>query len=107
MIDSRACFSFQPGMPSKLRYQNTVAALVIFSLVGGYYAGTAAKGHWTFFSWHPLLMTCGMVGLAGIGAMTKKMGGYNNTKVRNSRPHRGMVYDIAISFVKRRLRAGI
>jgi hypothetical protein len=70
-------------MPSTQQYWITVAALAIFSLVGGYYAATAAKGEWTFFSWHPMLMTCGMVGLAGIGAMTKKMGGYNNTKVRN------------------------
>jgi hypothetical protein len=69
-------------MPSTLRYQVTVAALIIFSLAGGYYAGTVAKGQWSFFAWHPMLMTCGMVGLAGIGAMTKKLGGYNNTKVR-------------------------
>jgi hypothetical protein len=75
-------FLFQPSKPSTLRYQATVAALVIFSLAGGYYAGTAAKGQWSFFAWHPMLMTCGMVGLAGIGAMTKKLGGYNNTKVR-------------------------
>jgi hypothetical protein len=27
-------------------------------------------------------MTCGMVGSAGIGALTKKLGGYTNTKVR-------------------------
>jgi hypothetical protein len=83
MSDSRVFFLSQPAIPSTLRYQTTVAALVIFSLAGGYYAGTAAKGQWSFFAWHPMLMMCGMVGLAGIGAMTKKLGGYNNTKVRN------------------------
>jgi hypothetical protein len=90
MSYSRAFFLFQPSKPSILRYQTTVAALVIFSLAGGYYAGTAARGEWSFFAWHPMLMTCGMVGLAGIGAMTKKLGGYNNTKVR-SRLRGGMV----------------
>jgi hypothetical protein len=106
MLYSRACLLFQPGKPSTLRYQVTVAALIIFSLAGGYYAGTAAKGEWSFFAWHPMLMTCGMVGLAGIGAMTKKLGGYNNTKVR-SKPRRGMVFGIALSFVKRRPCEGI
>jgi hypothetical protein len=84
MIDSLPLFlSFKPSMPSTQQYWIRVAALVIFSLVGGYYAGTVVKGEWTFFAWHPFLMTCGMVGMAGVGAVTKKMGGYNNTKVRN------------------------
>ena len=47
----------------------------------GYYAATRPSG--TFrspFSWHPLLMMVGLIGCAGIGAMTKKLGGYSNTK---------------------------
>lgn len=44
-------------------------------------AGIQPTGKWRFFSWHPLLMTIGMVGLMGIGAITKKLGGYTNTKV--------------------------
>ena len=47
----------------------------------GYMAGIQPIGEWRFFSWHPFLMTAGMVGMAGIGAVTKKMGGYDNTKV--------------------------
>lgn len=49
----------------------------------GYTAGIQPSGEWRYFSWHPFLMTTGMVGLSGIGAVTKKMGGYTNTKVRN------------------------
>jgi hypothetical protein len=60
-----------------------VTSLVVFSLLAGYNAGIQPTGVWRFFSWHPFLMTCGMVGLAGIGAITKKLGGYTNTKVRN------------------------
>ena len=46
-------------------------------------AGTQPKGAgWRAFSWHPMLMTCGMVGMVGSAAVTKKLGGYTNTKVR-------------------------
>ena len=47
----------------------------------GYTAGIQPAGEWRFFSWHPLLMTVGMVGCTGVGAVTKKLGGYENTKV--------------------------
>jgi hypothetical protein len=68
-------------MPSPLQYWSVVTALVSFSLVGGYFAGIQPIGEWRYFSWHPFLMTCGMIGLTGIAAMTKKLGGYANTKV--------------------------
>jgi hypothetical protein len=66
---------------AKVPYAFLVAALVVFSLGGGYLAGLQPINQWRFFSWHPLLMTCGMVGCFGIGAVTKKLGGYTNTKV--------------------------
>ena len=44
-------------------------------------AATVGGGWKSPFSWHPFLMTAGMVSFMGIGAMTKKLGGYDNTKV--------------------------
>jgi hypothetical protein len=72
--------------PSATTYNLLVAGLVSFSVAGGYLAGTQPNGEWRFFSWHPLLMTIGMVGLMGIGAITKKLGGYTNTKVNRKTP---------------------
>jgi hypothetical protein len=71
--------------PSATTYNLLVAGLVSFSVAGGYLAGTQPNGEWRFFSWHPLLMTIGMVGLMGIGAITKKLGGYTNTKVNRKK----------------------
>jgi hypothetical protein len=65
-----------------VQYWTVVTALAVFSIGMGYTAGIQPVSQWRFFSWHPFLMTCGMVGLAGIGAVTKKLGGYENTKVR-------------------------
>jgi hypothetical protein len=61
-------------------YWATVAFALVYSLAGGYFAGIQPTSQWRYFSWHPLLMTLGMVGLTSIGAMTKKLGGYVNTK---------------------------
>jgi len=59
-----------------------LAALIAVSLGGGYMAAIQPSGAgWRFFSWHPFLMTTGMVGLAGTSAITKKLGGYTNTKL--------------------------
>jgi hypothetical protein len=61
------------------------AALAIVSLGCGYMAATQPPdAGWRFFSWHPFLMTTGMVGLTGVSAVTKKLGGYTNTKVRRT-----------------------
>jgi hypothetical protein len=56
-------------------------SLLAASIGGGYLAGIQPAGQWRFFSWHPFLMTTSLVGMAGIGAITKKLGGYTNTKV--------------------------
>ena len=80
-LPARARMLYQPQKPSDMQYWTLVVILVAFSLVGGYTAGIQPAGEWRFFSWHPFLMTSGMVALAGVGAVTKKMGGYANTKV--------------------------
>jgi hypothetical protein len=70
------------GKPSPMTYVSIVGSLVLFGLAGGYMVATQPSGGWQQpFSWHPFLMTVGMVSFMGIGAMTKKLGGYDNTKV--------------------------
>jgi hypothetical protein len=67
--------------PSSGTYNALVVAFLLYSVIVGYYAATRPSGIFqTPFSWHPLLMTCGMIGCMGIAALTKKMGGYTNTK---------------------------
>lgn len=65
-----------------MTYTGLVGAFVLFALVGGYLAATTSGSWQTPFSWHPFLMTCGMISMMGVGALTKKLGGYENTKVR-------------------------
>jgi hypothetical protein len=68
-------------MPSQSKYQALVAAFLLYSLIVGYYAATRPNGSFRSpFSFHPLLMTLGMVGCGGIATVTKKLGGYANTK---------------------------
>lgn len=59
-----------------------VASYVLFSLGAGYMAAVQPTGAgWRDFSWHPFLMTSGFVGAFGVATVTKKRGGYTNTKV--------------------------
>mmetsp|Transcript_24336 Transcript_24336/g.55503 ORF Transcript_24336/g.55503 Transcript_24336/m.55503 type:complete len:183 (-) Transcript_24336:134-682(-) len=48
---------------------------------GGYLCGVTPGGSWSFFSWHPFLMMVSYISLMGMGALTKKLGGYKNTKM--------------------------
>ncbi|EED92653.1 predicted protein [Thalassiosira pseudonana CCMP1335] len=74
------------------RYALLTTILLAHSLIGGYYAGTRPEGAgWRYFSWHPLLMMCGMVGLMGTAALTKKKGGYTNTKLHGIMAWIGMM----------------
>ena len=72
-----------PVKTSPTTYRNVLAALSTFALVGGYYAATRPSGvGWRLpFSLHPLLMSIGFVGLMGSAHLTKKLGGYTNTKL--------------------------
>jgi len=65
----------------KLNYNSIILCYVISSIGMSFLAAIAPKGKWTFFSWHPFLMTIGFYGLMGSAAVTKKLGGYSNTKL--------------------------
>uniref|UniRef100_A0A7S4AE99 Cytochrome b561 domain-containing protein n=1 Tax=Pseudo-nitzschia australis TaxID=44445 RepID=A0A7S4AE99_9STRA len=68
--------------PSKSTYRLLVATFLAYSIFLGWYVSTRPKGKWKSpFSWHPFLMTLGMTGSMGIAAITKKLGGYTNTKL--------------------------
>lgn len=57
-------------------------AFAFYTIIVGRMVSTQPQGaKWSFFSWHPFLMVTGFVGLMGIGAVTKKLGGYSNTKL--------------------------
>ena len=50
-------------------------AFLVYAVGAGYYAATRPNGQWKNpFSWHPFLMTVGMIGCMGIAAVTKKLG---------------------------------
>lgn len=68
--------------PTASSYRLLVITFLAYSLMAGWYVATRPKGQWKSpFSWHPFLMTFGMVGSMGIAAITKKLGGYTNTKL--------------------------
>lgn len=65
----------------KQNYFALCMCLILYSIIAGYIAGIQPTNQFRYFSYHPLLMTCGMIGSMSIGAITKKIGGYMNTKV--------------------------
>ncbi len=72
----------QNNKPTETSYRLLVITFLVYSLYVGWFVSTRPKGKWKSpFSWHPFLMTAGMVGSMGIGAVTKKLGGYTNTKL--------------------------
>mmetsp|Transcript_23805 Transcript_23805/g.33290 ORF Transcript_23805/g.33290 Transcript_23805/m.33290 type:complete len:201 (-) Transcript_23805:443-1045(-) len=81
MVAPGSMGTYKPKPPSTAMYGGMVAIFVLFSLGAGYKVATLSTGAWTQFSWHPFLMTSGMVGMMGISAITKKRGGYLNTKM--------------------------
>jgi Eukaryotic cytochrome b561 len=80
-----ACFLVWTNYQSKTSstsYRLLVATFVLYALGVGYFSATRPNGKWRSpFSWHPFLMTVGMIGCMGIAAVTKKLGGYINTKI--------------------------
>jgi len=80
MVKPGSLGKYKPSKPTTGMYWTLVLVLTAFGLGGGYLAGIQPAGQWRYFSWHPFLMTLGMVGFAGVATVTKKMGGYVNTK---------------------------
>jgi hypothetical protein len=73
--------TYVQGKPTNDRAKSLLLAFFLYSLGIGYYAAVRPDGKWKNpFSWHPFLMTVGMIGCMGIAAITKKLGGYVNTK---------------------------
>mmetsp|Transcript_12481 Transcript_12481/g.18863 ORF Transcript_12481/g.18863 Transcript_12481/m.18863 type:complete len:202 (-) Transcript_12481:77-682(-) len=54
--------------------------LLVFSIAATLHS-TMRKGEWVWFSWHPLSMIMSFVFIAGYSILTKKDGGYVNTKL--------------------------
>lgn len=74
-------FSFGKEKPSTEKAKALLMIFFLYSLAVGYYAAIRPSGQWRNpFSWHPFLMTAGMIGCMGIATITKKLGGYTNTK---------------------------
>ena len=67
--------------PSKQKYMPLVLSFIVYSIIAGFTTAILplSKG-WRLFSWHPLLMIGGTVGMTGVAIHTKKLGGYENTK---------------------------
>jgi hypothetical protein len=61
--------------------RNIVKALLfIFSAASSTYL-VSLKGEWIWFSWHPVSMIFAFIFLSGFAILTKKSGGYVNTKI--------------------------
>jgi hypothetical protein len=62
-------------------YNLLVGAYLLYTAVVGYTVSIQPAGAgWRYFSWHPFLMITGFVAMMGLSAITKKLGGYKNTK---------------------------
>mmetsp|Transcript_7519 Transcript_7519/g.12532 ORF Transcript_7519/g.12532 Transcript_7519/m.12532 type:complete len:202 (-) Transcript_7519:179-784(-) len=82
MVAPGSLGKYKPGQPTKGEFYALITIILMYSLVGGFLAGSQPNGAgWRLFSWHPFLMMVGMIGLMGAGAMIKKLGGYTNTKL--------------------------
>lgn len=66
------------------KYTYLMSFIGAFSVILGMAVGFQPAGEgWRLFSWHPLLMTIGYIGLLGGATLTKKLGGYTNTKIHS------------------------
>lgn len=73
---------FRIFKPTKTSFTAIVATYSVYSLAAGISVGFLPPGAgWRLFSWHPLLMVLGVIGMMGASLSTKKLGGYKNTKL--------------------------
>ncbi len=69
-------------MKNSYSYQIIVISYVAYSLnTGVIMAILPPERGWRLYSWHPLLMVLGVIGMMGIAISTKKLEGYRNTKL--------------------------
>ena len=74
------------------KYNALVGAFALFAIVVGYTVSVQPSGAgWRFFSWHPFLMILGFVAMMGTSAVTKKLGGYKNTKTHGILASSGLI----------------
>lgn len=63
-------------------YMIIVISYVAYSLNAAFTMAVLPPGKgWRSYSWHPLLMVLGVIGMMGVSLSTKKLGGYKNTKL--------------------------
>jgi len=85
---------------SQRNHKILVASFIAFTALQGSMASVMPPGAgWRFFSWHPFLMTLGFVGMMGSAIVTKKLGGYTNTKVHGMLASLGVVMTLGGLYV--------
>jgi hypothetical protein len=93
--------SIMPG-PSITPQKHKIlsVAFALYTLIVGRMISTQPEGaKWSFFSWHPFLMVTGFIGLMGISSVTKKLGGYTNTKLHGILASLGLISALAGLYV--------
>jgi hypothetical protein len=82
------------AMPSisQTHSKTLIGAFFAFTIVVGLTVAMQPTGAgWRFFSWHPFLMVSGFIGMMGSAAITKKLGGYANTKLHGMMASGGLL----------------
>ncbi len=78
-LEGRAARAF---LRKNLSFTMIVATFAVYAIASGISVGYLPPGSgWRLFSWHPLLMILGVIGMMGVSLSTKKLGGYRNTKL--------------------------
>ena len=57
---------------------------ILYAVGAGLYAAFLPKGEWIWFSWHPLSMMVGAVGITCNAVLLKKVGGLENTRMHGN-----------------------
>jgi hypothetical protein len=58
--------------------------IILYALLTGVFFATVKEGTWTWFSWHPFVMSISFIALASVSVLRKKMGGYENIEWHGS-----------------------
>ncbi len=90
-VTTTSSIELSTDKPSK-KYIAMVISYIMYSIVAGFSMAVLPlnKG-WRRFSWHPLLMVFGVIGITGVALSTKKLGGYKNTKIHGMMMSAGLL----------------